>query len=80
MIVQLGSIISTCDSFPIQVEGGQKPYTVTFAPFGTAAPINITMGQNDDTLEWINKMLPDTRVMIAVSDRSVELDLLQRCH
>lgn len=66
-----------CTPLNIRIDGGQKPYTVTFAPVGSAT-VNITMGANDDSLYWINTFPPPTAFYVAASDRCVEWDLRQR--
>ena len=66
--------LDTCDYLPIYIAGGQKPYTVTFTPVSIETAINITLGSND-TLEMVNTFSPDTKVMVAASDRFLERGL-----
>jgi len=79
MAINVRTELFTCSTLPVQIGGGQKPYTVTLAPFGVGThSINVTMGANDDTLAWVNTLPPTTNFLIAVSDRSVERDLYHR--
>ena len=66
------SALLTCSVFPIHIEGGQKPYSVTLAVADSSAPSNRTMGSDHDTYEWVNQSAPNSSFVIAVSDRSVE--------
>jgi hypothetical protein len=65
------SALTTCTVLPIHIEGGQKPYTVTLAIADLVAPSNRTLGISDDTFEWVNQLAPNSRFLVAVSDRSV---------
>ncbi len=61
--------LDTCSTLPIYITGGSKPYTVTIAAADQVAPINATMGAQDNYYEFLNKYPPNTRLVAAVSDR-----------
>jgi hypothetical protein len=63
-----------CSPLNIRVGGGQKPYTVSLVPVKVAPTINITLGENDDSLFWVNVLLPNTTLFVTASDRSVARD------
>ena len=58
-----------------RIDGGKKPYTVSLVPIEVAPVINMTLGPNDDSLYWVNVLKPKTGLIVAVSDRSVALDV-----
>jgi hypothetical protein len=66
------SALKTCTVLPIHIEGGQKPYTLTFAVADSVAPTNRTLGSDHDTFEWVNQSAPNSKLILAVSDRSVQ--------
>lgn len=65
------STIQTCQTVPIHIQGGQKPYTVTIAATNSAAATNATMDTNNDYYQYINRVAPGQSMIVAVSDRSV---------
>ena len=67
--------LDTCSPLNFRINGGQKPYTVSLVPIDKAPAINITLGENDDSLFWVNLLPPNTTVIVATSDRSVARDL-----
>jgi len=69
------AVLDTCSPLNVRVDGGQKPYTVSLVPIKVAPPINITLGENDDSLLWVNSLPPNTTFFVTASDRSVARDL-----
>ena len=67
--------LNPCAPLNTRIDGGQKPYTVSLVPIEVAPVINMTLGPNDDSLYWVNVLLPNTGLIVAVSDRSVALDV-----
>lgn len=61
--------LATCDTVPLHITGGTKPYTVTIAITDAFAPINATMGPQDDLYEWVNVAAPNSQLVMAISDR-----------
>jgi len=70
--------LNMCSPLNIRIDGGQKPYTVSLVPVKVAPTINITLGENDDSLFWVNLLLPNTTLVVTASDRSVPRDLEYR--
>jgi hypothetical protein len=66
------SSLTTCSLLPIHIDGGQKPYIVTSAAVNASFPTNKTLGSDHDTYELLNQMPPNSQLIVAVSDRSVE--------
>jgi hypothetical protein len=52
------SRLDTCDYLKIDIEGGTKPYTVTFAGVNSNGGLNATMGPNDNEYIWVNRLAP----------------------
>jgi hypothetical protein len=71
----IGRDLDMCSPLHIRIFGGQKPYTVSLVPINVAPTINITFGENDDSLFWVNLLPPSTSFVVAASDRSVAKDL-----
>jgi len=70
--------LDMCSPLNIRIDGGQKPYTVSLVPIKVAPTINITLGENDDSLFWVNLLRPNTSLVVTASDRSVARDLEYR--
>ena len=68
--------LDMCSPLNIRIDGGQKPYTVTMVPVRVAPAFNITLGGNDDSLYWVNVLLPNTTLVVTASDRSVAQDFV----
>ena len=67
--------LDPCSPLNTRIVGGQKPYTVSLVPIEVAPVINMTLGPNDDSLYWVNVLKSSTQFVLAVSDRSVALDV-----
>jgi len=67
--------LDMCSPLNIRIGGGQKPYTVSLVPIRVAPTINITLGANDDSLFWVNLLVPNTTLVVTASDRSVPPDV-----
>ncbi|KAG8810556.1 hypothetical protein FRC17_002884 [Serendipita sp. 399] len=67
-ISSAGNTLQTCDTLPIRIEGGTKPYTVTLASTDSDSAVNITLNANNDYLQWINKATPNQELIASVSD------------
>lgn len=67
--------LNMCSPLNVRIDGGQKPYTVTMVPVEVAPAFNITLGEYDDSLYWVNILKPNTTLTVTASDRSVGQDL-----
>ena len=71
VIIDPAAVLDMCSPLNLRIDGGQKPYTVSLVPIKVAPPINITLGENDDSLLWVNLLPPNTTLLVTASDRSV---------
>ena len=55
--------LTTCEPWGLTMTGGKKPYHMVIA--GTSSPVitNVTMGDNDDVLTYIDRADPNTGLM-----------------
>lgn len=60
--------LNTCDTLPIRIQGGTKPYTVTIARTNASNTVNVTLSASNDYLQWISRSDPNQSLIAAVSD------------
>jgi hypothetical protein len=73
------STIQTCQTIPIRIQGGQKPYTITIAATNAATTTNTTMDASNDYYQYVNRIAPGQSMVAAVSDRSASPHLMATC-
>ncbi|KAG7085729.1 hypothetical protein E1B28_003272 [Marasmius oreades] len=60
--------INTCEPWRLTITGGTKPYNVTFLQLNSPNVTNVTMGASDDAYVYINRGIPNQRMIAAVND------------
>ncbi|PVF98681.1 hypothetical protein CPB86DRAFT_704632 [Serendipita vermifera] len=64
----IGGTIQTCDTVPIHIEGGTKPYTVSIAVTNSGHTVNTTLTGDNDFFQWVARMGTGNSLIIAASD------------
>ncbi|KAG9035207.1 hypothetical protein FS842_003734 [Serendipita sp. 407] len=67
-ITSSGNSLQTCDTLPIRIEGGTKPYTISLASTDSNSAFNTTLDASNDYFQWINKAPPNQELIASVSD------------
>jgi hypothetical protein len=67
----IGGNIQTCDTVPIHIQGGTKPYTVAIVVTNSGNTQNTTLTGDNDFYQWVARMGTGNSLIIAASDRYV---------
>ncbi|KAJ7681075.1 hypothetical protein DFH06DRAFT_1405965 [Mycena polygramma] len=61
-------VLTTCQPWGLTIQGGTPPYNVTFAALNAPDVTNATLGPDDSIYTYINRAVPGTQMITAVSD------------
>jgi hypothetical protein len=65
----------TCEFVTIDLDGGAKPYTITFVVADASVVTNLTMGPTENQYKWINRAAPGSQ-LLGESDPRIPSKLL----
>ncbi|KAF9072405.1 hypothetical protein BDP27DRAFT_1217534, partial [Rhodocollybia butyracea] len=60
--------ISTCQPWGLKIRGGNPPYNISFAQFGSPVVMNVTIPAPLDTFTFINRATPGPEFLLLGED------------